>query len=210
MKKIQLVAGSLAVLMIFVTSGCGSLNRSISFDKLSNADMEYGQSIDHGLVDLRITLFDETDFETHQSASKAFILPPIVYMRSFGYNDGDYGQLRMLFLWPIFMNMRGAAYNSLGDTTANISGTMVSPIFGYIRGNSEQNNVNATSVIIVPIPIIGGHLYNQTFGDLSHKTNCHRFEFLRLPLIGPMFAFGNVGHRRFLWIPYGQNDTDEE
>ena len=193
------------LLLLTFSSGCGTLNRSISYDKLTQSDMAYARSLDCGRVNLNMAL-GPNSLSTSQTANKAVILPPLIYLRSLGVSESRYskryGYMRQFHLWPLCTAAKGSLYDSDGDVYARISGNVLSFVFGCMVVDDLKYNGRMSMTTLVPIPIVGGHLYSQAILKENGRTKAGRYEILRLPILGPCFAFGE-GRKRFLWIPFG-------
>jgi len=199
------VIGCVGLLVVaMLMAGCGSLPSNVprSFQQLSESDMAFAKGLDDGFMALNVNSSPlGGGVSTYQNSNKAFIAPPLVYLRSFGYDYPDYGYMRMFFLWPLYMDAEGSVYDSDGEMMGHTKASMLRPVYNYFNSVDYEEVFKLTSISFVTLPRLHAHLYSQTrakHGDESFG----KYEILRLPILGPLFSFG-PGGKRFLFIPYG-------
>ena len=207
MKKVSASLWLVVVLVLgFVLTGCGTLNRSISYEELSGSDVAFVERSHRGSFVLNINS-GLRPFATDRTANKVYMLPPAYYIRSLGEWSGEFGYRKVYGIWPVFINSKESLYNSIGYSYGRVSDKKLCPIFGYSTTENEETGINMSFITAVPIPLIGVNLYNQFKVRKGENLIASRYEFLHLPIIGPCFGTRggpHTGRPRFLWIPCGK------
>ena len=211
MKAFRFVMVVVGLFVVLITQGCGSLNRNIDPDQLSQDDMAYAKKLQGRMfMNLEMNMsVCSSSISTPDTASKGVFLPPLIYARTLGYDFSGphYGYTKSLVVWPIFSSTEGTIYDSYGVAFANSKAIGLYPIFESMRGCDMASRTIISTKTLVPFPIITGHIYSCQ-GLVRNGSALNRYEFLRIPLFGPMFAAG-WGVHKFLWVPFGGPNMPE-
>lgn len=199
---------SIVGLLGLILSGCGSLNQSVSYERLTSDNIDLVKNSGPSMISLNMDIGGRK-FESYQTANKCFIVPPIIYWDSLGYDSGQYGYMRMIGLWPLLMHSGGAIYDRGGDMTRKMSLNSLCPVFAKATAEDSGGYTKMSMVTLIPIPIVGISLWNQARIMEGDEVKLSRYSFLNLPIIGPCFAVRHgedSGRPRFLWIPCGPKE----
>ena len=172
-RKLTLL-GSITPALVVLICGCGSLERSVSFEPLSPQDMACARDLPRKYLVVHID--EGAGFKVPFTRCASHFVPavPIIYLKIFGTSDTGYSLMRFTALVPLCWSAKGMQFD--GEGMPDEEGTR-------------------TNVIL-----LGGW---DTRTDATHPT-MWRVRLIEIPLlarfVGPCFGFGS-GYGRLLWIP---------